>query len=207
MSTIGDSPLRVLAFCGSLRRQSRSLALLEAFGHRVPAWATFQVHRGLGALPLFNPDDEAGPSAEVRRLWTAVDQADALIIASPEYAHGVTGTIKNTLDWLVGHPPFAGKPVAVINPSHRAEHADLALKETLRTMAARLVDGGCLRIPATASELGAAPLAHTLPFSTLIDDVWGALRTALADTSPRDEQAPASPGQPHPQPQAVAENC
>ena len=193
MSTMADSPRRLLALCGSLRHQSRSLALLEAFGHRVPAWSSFEVYRGLGLLPLFNPDEETRPSAQVRRLWAAVDQADALIIASPEYAHGVTGTIKNALDWLVGHPPFAGKPVAVLNPSHRAEHADLALKETLRTMAARLVDGGCLRIPATASELGAAQLALTPPYSTLIDDVWGALRTALADPS-------------HTQPQAVAEN-
>jgi NAD(P)H-dependent FMN reductase len=206
MSTMADPPRRLLALCGSLRHQSRSLALLEAFGHRAPAWSSFQIHRGLGLLPLFNPDDEARPSAEVRRLWAAVDQADALVIASPEYAHGVTGTIKNTLDWLVGHPPFAGKPVAVLNPSHRAEHADLALKETLRTMAARLVDGGCLRIPATSSELGAAQLARTPPYSTLIDDVWVALRTALADAPIGDEQAPAPPGPSHPQPQAVAEN-
>jgi chromate reductase len=87
----------------------------------------FSIFDGLGELPLFNPDLELSAPASVHALWRAVSWSDAIVIASPEYAHGVTGTIKNALDWLVGYAPFCGKPVAVFKPSHRAEHADEAL--------------------------------------------------------------------------------
>ena len=89
----------------------------------------------------------------MRELRDLITTADAVLIASPEYAHGVTGTIKNTLDWLVSHPGFADKPVAVFNPSYQSQHADEALKETLRTMAADLVHGACVRIPVIGSGI------------------------------------------------------
>jgi len=77
----------------------------------------------------------------------SVASADALLIASPEYAHGVTGTIKNALDWLVGFEPFASKAVAVLNASPHAHHADSALRETLKTMAPVIVELASVSIP------------------------------------------------------------
>jgi len=160
--------MRILALCGSLRKQSRSLALLQATAALATKSMEFSIYDGLGELPLFNPDIEHCAPASVHALWHAVSGADALIIASPEYAHGVTGTIKNTLDWLVGYVPFSGKPVAVFNPSHRAEHADEALREILRTMDARLIAGACLRIPATGCEWSANEMASAATFSASI---------------------------------------
>jgi chromate reductase len=92
-------------------------------------------------------------------LQMQVAAADALLIASPEYAHGVTGAIKNLLDWLVGCEPFVNKPVAVLNASPRAHHADAALRETLRTMSAALVEPASLSIPLQGSGLGEADMA------------------------------------------------
>ncbi|RZI84245.1 MAG: NAD(P)H-dependent oxidoreductase [Rubrivivax sp.] len=174
--------MNILALCGSLRAQSRSLALLEATGLLASGAMAFSIFDQLGALPLFNPDIEACAPAPVHALWHAVTQADAIIIASPEYAHGVTGTIKNTLDWLVGHPPFVDKPVAVFNPSHRAEHADESLRETLRTMSARLIPGACLRIPATGCELGAAEMACSSPFAETLLAALSAIENFVAMT-------------------------
>lgn len=157
--------MRVLALCGSLRKQSRSLALLEATSMLAPSQMEFRIFKGLGDLPLFNPDTEHITPSSVHALWDAVGWSDALIISSPEYAHGVTGTIKNALDWLVGCVSFVAKPVAVFNPSHRAEHADASLKEVLRTMNAYLIPGACLRIPATACELDATEMASLKEFA------------------------------------------
>lgn len=99
-----------------------------------------------------------------------VTRADAVLIASPEYAHGVTGTIKNTLDWLVSHPGFAFKPVAVFNPSYQSHHADEALKETLRTMAADLIPGACIRIPVIGSAIERSAIGQDPAFRAAISE-------------------------------------
>ena len=72
----------------------------------------------LAKLPPFNPDDdiEDKPKPEpVATLRALVDASDALVIAAPEYAHGLPGALKNALDWLVASETFAGKPTALIN--------------------------------------------------------------------------------------------
>ena len=172
--------MKVLALCGSLRKQSRSLALLQAASILATGRMDFTIFEGLGELPLFNPDIEHTAPPSVDALWHAVSSCDLVIIASPEYAHGVTGTIKNALDWLVGYIPFTGKPVAVLNPSHRSEHADEALRETLRTMDARLIHGACLRIPATGCKLGAMEMASSSEFSEPIDSALSAIKDFVA---------------------------
>jgi chromate reductase len=145
--------LQILALSGSQRENSWSSALLLATKKLTPQSVNVQVYEGHKTWPLFNPDLETNPPGAVRALRDLITKADAILIASPEYAHGVTGTIKNTLDWLVSHPGFAYKPVAVFNPSYQSQHADEALKETLRTMAADLIPGACIRIPVIGSGI------------------------------------------------------
>lgn len=131
--------MRVLALVGSLRQQSINRAFCEAAALLAPPDLRVEVFAGLGALPLFNPDldDEAGPAVDTFR--ESVAGSDALLIASPEYAHGISGVMKNALDWLVSDARFVGKPVAVVNTSPRAHHAHDALLEILTTMSAEIV--------------------------------------------------------------------
>lgn len=82
-------------------------------------------------MPLFNPDlpeDFSPVAVEFRRL---LGEATSIVIASPEYAHGVTGVLKNALDWVVGTGELSGKRTVVINCSHSSTIANLALRETL----------------------------------------------------------------------------
>ena len=132
---------RVLCLCGSLRRVSSNRAALEAAQRLAPASLELAMHGGLAALPPFNPDDERDPlPAAVLALREAVGQADALLVACPEYAHGVPGAFKNLLDWLVGSLEFPGKPVLLLNASARgSHHAQEALAEILGTMSAELL--------------------------------------------------------------------
>jgi len=132
---------RVLCLSGSLRRLSSNTAVLMAARVLAPAGLALELYPGLGALPLFNPDDEtAGLPPSVQALRAAVGRSDALLIACPEYAHGVPGAFKNLLDWLVGSLEFPDKPVLLINASARgSHHAQDALCEILRTMSARLL--------------------------------------------------------------------
>lgn len=172
-----------LGLCGSLRSQSLSAALLRAAQSLAPTGVDIQTFDRLGQLPLFNPELEPDAPEPVIALRDAVTTADAIVIVSPEYAHGVTGTMKNTLDWLVSHIPFAYKPVAVLNPALGAHHADAALKEILRTMSADLIDGACIRIPVIGSGVSAEHIADTPVFATALKDALQAMSRHVADRS------------------------
>lgn len=139
---------RVLCLSGSLRRRSANTAALLAAQALAPAGLELVLYDGLGGLPLFNPDVEAEalpPQAQVLR--ESVGRADALLIACPEYAHGVPGAFKNLLDWLVGSLEFPGKPVALLNASGRGSyHAQEALADILTTMSGRVLGGASVTV-------------------------------------------------------------
>jgi NAD(P)H-dependent FMN reductase len=137
-----------------------------------PPEISLTVFNGIGELPLFNPDLVSQLPTQVVSLHEAVAAADALLIASPEYAHGVTGAIKNTLDWLVGFEQFAYKPVAVLNISQRAYIADAALRETLKTMAAVIIEPTSIDVPLLGENLNEEGMIASPTIST-------AIRTAL----------------------------
>jgi chromate reductase, NAD(P)H dehydrogenase (quinone) len=140
-----DQTLRVLAISGSLRSASSNGTILRAAALLAPPNIQVDVFRGLAELPHFNPDldreldDPFLPSA-VRALRSDVASAHALVISTPEYAHGVPGSLKNMLDWLVGGTEMVGKPVALWNAAPHATFAHASLAETLRTMSTLFVD-------------------------------------------------------------------
>jgi chromate reductase, NAD(P)H dehydrogenase (quinone) len=150
--------MRLLAISGSLRRASTNTAALEAVARLAPEGVKVLVYRDLARLPAFNPDDdvEDRPKPEpVETLRSLVGASDALIIAAPEYAHGPPGALKNALDWLVASETFAGKPVALINTSPRAFHAQASLREILSTMAARFMPEAFAAISLTGKTVTA----------------------------------------------------
>ncbi|HKR58167.1 MAG TPA: NADPH-dependent FMN reductase [Pyrinomonadaceae bacterium] len=172
--------MKVLALSGSLRSISINSALLRAASKLAPPEVSVTVFDNLGELPLFNPDREENPPAAAVRLRSQVADAEALLIASPEYAHGVTGTIKNALDWLVSFEPFAYKPVAVFNASPRAQHADTSLREILRTMAAIIVEPASITIPLLGSRLDEEGMVSTPFIAASIQGALSALFEAVA---------------------------
>ena len=171
--------IKILGLSGSLRAASINSMLLRAVAKLAPPRMEVTVFQGLGELPLFNPDLEANPPATVIAFFQAVAEADALLIASPEYAHGVSGTIKNALDWLVGFEPFAAKFVAVLNALPRAYIADLALRETLQTMAAIIVEEASISIPLLGANLDESAIVATPAIAGAIRDTLRAIQVAV----------------------------
>ncbi|MDZ7938021.1 MAG: NADPH-dependent FMN reductase [Rhodoferax sp.] len=171
--------MKVIAISGSLRAASINTALLRTAARVAPLGVQVQLCAVVGELPLFNPDLEAQVPASVARLRAEVAAADALLIASPEYAHGVTGTIKNLLDWLVSFEPFVNKPVAVLNASPRAHHADAALRETLRTMSAVIVEAASISLPLLGAHTTEAAMAESPAITQAIRDALVALQGAV----------------------------
>ena len=152
-----DRPLRVIALSGSLRRGSTNTALLHAAARVAPPGILVSVYEELGSLPLFTPDLEDALPPAARQLREALCASDGILIASPEYAHGVPGAFKNALDWVVGCAELGHKPVVLLNASARAVHAQASLAEIVVTMNLNLL--ASLPVPlqrnATADSIAA----------------------------------------------------
>lgn len=108
--------ITVLGMSGSLRAQSFNSALLRAAQEMVPEGMTLEIY-DLAPIPMYNADHDGDNMPEVVRDFKArIAEADALLFASPEYNHSVSGVLKNALDWASrGKPsPLSGKPVALM---------------------------------------------------------------------------------------------
>lgn len=114
------APLRVLSFAGSLRQASYNRALLRAAQAVSPDGMTVEIF-DIAVVPLYNGDVEAeGDPAGVAAFKQAIGDADAVLIATPEYNHGVPGVMKNAIDWASRPPRGAAldrKPVGIIGAS------------------------------------------------------------------------------------------
>lgn len=116
-----------------------------------------RIYDGIDRLPYFNPDLDGGlndpllPLA-VRELRDAIAHSDVVLISSPEYAHGISGVMKNALDWLVGGAEMVEKRVAIFHTAPHATHAHAAIQETLRTMSVRLEGEAALSISMRGAE-------------------------------------------------------
>jgi chromate reductase len=139
---------------------------------------------GLADLPHFNPDlDGDRPPDAVAVLRNAIGNAQGLLISSPEYARGVAGVLKNALDWLVSSTEFPGKPVALINASQRATHADAALRLTLNTMSANLVEVASIMLPLLGRNLDAAGIMADADLSSELSQALHNLGRAITTAS------------------------
>jgi len=113
-----SEPIKLVAFCGSLRKGSFNRQALQAFIERLPQGAsaeTIEID-----WPLYNADIQAqGFPAPVQAAQQKLLAADGIVFASPEYNYSVSGVLKNAIDWLsrMTPQPFAGKPMVVFGAS------------------------------------------------------------------------------------------
>jgi chromate reductase len=131
--------VRILGISGSLRRGSHNRKLLRAAAALLPPGVELVEWDGLAALPAFNEDLEASPPEPVVEFLKAVEEADALLIATPEYNASIPGALKNAIDWA--SRPFPDnvlryKPAAVIGASTGLFGAVWAQAETRKTLKA-----------------------------------------------------------------------
>jgi NAD(P)H-dependent FMN reductase len=131
--------IKILAISGSVRKDSTNSALLRAAREAAPQGVQLTLYKGMGMLPIFSPDHTDPLSAGPAVLRAALLASDGLLIACPEYAHGVPGGLKNLLDWVVGWGELAETPVALWHASVYGENAKASLAEILKTMSMRIV--------------------------------------------------------------------
>jgi len=139
--------MRVLGISGSLRGGSLNSALLRAAAERLPGGAELVEFERLREVPPYDEDLvlEATPTV-VEELRQAVREADAVLIATPEYNHSIPGQLKNALDWIsrpAGKSALNGKPAAAIGAStgmFGAVWAQAELRKVLGALGGRVVE-------------------------------------------------------------------
>lgn len=166
--------MRIVGISGSLRLGSYNRALLAAATNELPAGVQLHEWRGLERLPAYDQDlDGSFVLPSVAALRRALTEADAVLIATPEYNHSIPGALKNALDWSSRPYPanaLRGKPVAVVGAStglFGAVWAQAELRRVLQVIGARVIQTP-LSVPSAQTaftgngRLRDSELAHVL---------------------------------------------
>jgi chromate reductase len=139
--------MTVLGISGSLRNGSHNAKLLRTAAELLPPSVELEVFDGLKAVePYDHDDDRGGGPRGARRLREAIESADAVLIATPEYSHSIPGQLKNALDWAsrpAGENVLLGKPAAVVGASTGMFGAVWSQAETRKVLGAtgaRVID-------------------------------------------------------------------
>ncbi|HUP32407.1 MAG TPA: NAD(P)H-dependent oxidoreductase [Gaiellaceae bacterium] len=133
--------MRILAISGSLRTGSHNTDLLRAAAAAAPDGVELELYDGLKEIPPYDADDDvpgAQPDA-VLRFKEALEEADAVLISTPEYNSSVPGVLKNALDWAsrpLVESPVRNKPVAVLSSSTGMFGGVWAAAETRKVLGA-----------------------------------------------------------------------
>ena len=134
---MGDETIKILILAGSLRRDSYNRALTRAAVQLAPSGVSIETFDRLGALPFYDGDlEEAGLPGVVVDLWRAIVEADALLLATPEYNGSTSGVLKNAMDWASRAPGriLAGKIVAVMGTSTGGNGANGGIESVVRIL-------------------------------------------------------------------------
>ena len=132
---------KVLAILGSTRHKSINHSLIKAIADLSAESLDITVFNEIANLPQFNPDNDGECIAsEVADFRQQLNNAEGILICTPEYAHGVPGTLKNAIDWTISSSQFPHKPTMLITASTDGSYGHKALLETLKAIEAKNVD-------------------------------------------------------------------
>ncbi len=184
METIRET--RILAICGSLRRDSYNAKLMRAAARSTPAGSELTEWSELRAIPPFSEDDEMTPAPAVIALRDAIAAADAVLVITPEYNASLPGQLKNALDWASRPFPdnaLRNKLVAVIGASPSpggAARAQADARKILGAIGARVLDGE-LRVAHAYAQFDSDAELITAEHQIALDEILAALAAGAGD--------------------------
>jgi chromate reductase, NAD(P)H dehydrogenase (quinone) len=138
----------IFIICGSTRINSTNSLLINAIVKLYSLQVSFVVYKNIADLPHYNvdADNEFAPEV-VTDFRNNISTADAVIICTPEYAHGVPGTLKNAIDWTVSSNNFFEKPVLLITAATEGKYGHNALLETLKVLQTKAIEDLQMVVP------------------------------------------------------------
>jgi len=143
--------MQLLAISGSLRSVSSNSVLLRAAARLAPEGVEVRFYERMGELPHFNPELET-PDV-ITELKREVTQTEGVLFCTPEYVHGLPGSLKNLLDWLVSDGELWDKPIAILS-ARKSEFAEPQLREITRTLMARVCEEASVLVAFPTNKIG-----------------------------------------------------
>jgi chromate reductase, NAD(P)H dehydrogenase (quinone) len=138
--------VQILGISGSLRAGSLNTQLLRLAAEELPEGVELELYEDLASIPPFDQDLVELAPDEVERLKEAVAEADAILVATPEFNGSIPGQLKNAIDWVsrpLADNPARGKPAAVIGASTSSFGgiwAQRELRKVLGILGTRVLD-------------------------------------------------------------------
>ena len=171
-----DGKYKIAAVSGSLRKKSLNTLYLKALQKTTPNSVEFNIFEDLESIPPFNVDHDEHPPKSVTYWKAFLEPADLIVLCSPEYAHGVSGVMKNALDWLVSSYQLIDRPIALPNISVRATHAHDHMEEVIRTMGFQIAQECSLKAsheqPLVNIDLGLEEMLLDTQVRRRLDEFW-----------------------------------
>ncbi|WP_394940258.1 NAD(P)H-dependent oxidoreductase [Psychromicrobium sp. YIM B11713] len=179
----------VLALVGSLRAGSTNGQLAETAAHLAPSGSKVVIFDGLADIPFYNDDIDLPGSvpAAAQRLREATQNADALLLLTPEHNGTIPAVLKNAIDWLsrpFGEGALKGKPTAVIGTAYGQyggvwAHDDA--RKSLKIAGADVVEEAKLSIPGSLVRFAEVHPKDDAEVSTQVSEILETLLGALKD--------------------------
>jgi len=143
----------IFIVCGSTRKNSTNHRYIELVKSLLGKGFGYVELDSLMNIPHFNPDDDDENVADaVKDFRNNLQEANGIIISTPEYAMGIPGSLKNAIDWTVSSSSFSKKPVLLITASSQGFKAHQALIDVLTVIEAD-TDGTRILIPFAKTKI------------------------------------------------------
>jgi chromate reductase, NAD(P)H dehydrogenase (quinone) len=144
----------VFAIVGSANKGSVNQNILENIRPLFPDPIRFSIYDDLSSLPHFNPLESINnPPPAVVDFRERIQQADAIIICTPEYVFSIPAILKNAIEWCVATTVFSDKPVGLITASTSGVRGHDQLKLIMNTLAAMTSEETNLLISGVKSKI------------------------------------------------------
>lgn len=128
---------KILAITGSTRNNSSNYRILKFISQQIKDSFEVEIFEELAQLPHFNPDlDTENPPEEIVSFRNKIENADGVIICTPEYVFSLPGSLKNALEWCVSTTIFSNKKVGLITASASGEMGHEQLILIMKTLEA-----------------------------------------------------------------------
>jgi NAD(P)H-dependent FMN reductase len=144
----------IFIIIGSAGKNSANEKLVNYFSESTKDDFNVTIFNDLKTLPHFDPQLSIdNPPMEIIDFRKAIENADGILICTPEYIFSIPSGLKNALEWCVATTVFSDKPAGLITASANGQKGHEELQLIMKTVMAKFNDATTLLIPGIKGKI------------------------------------------------------